>query len=132
MLHSDIIPEHSCDGELIPLEEVPTYLSFVRCSSCGTEFAFRARLRLGRLLCFQGCKTDRGVWGLATSPRPSTCPLMSASLAACPASPVRNARRTRSTVRRHSGVVAANTQRQTVAAIRSMTLVTVLRLIDSG
>jgi hypothetical protein len=40
MLHSDIVPEHSCDGELIPLVEAPAYLHFVRCSSCGTEFTF--------------------------------------------------------------------------------------------
>jgi hypothetical protein len=40
MLHSDIVPEHSCDSELIPLAEAPAYLPFVRCSSCGTEFTF--------------------------------------------------------------------------------------------
>ena len=40
MLHNDIVPEHSCDGKLVPLEEAPTCLHFVLCSSCGTEFAF--------------------------------------------------------------------------------------------
>jgi uncharacterized protein (DUF983 family) len=40
MLHSDIVAEHSCDAELIPLSEAPTYIHVVRCSSCGTEFAF--------------------------------------------------------------------------------------------
>ena len=40
MLHRDIVPEHSCDGELIPLEEAATYLHVVRYSSRGTEFAF--------------------------------------------------------------------------------------------
>jgi hypothetical protein len=40
MLHRDILPEHSCDGELIPMEEDRTYLHVLRCSSCGTEFAF--------------------------------------------------------------------------------------------
>jgi hypothetical protein len=40
MLDSDIVPEHSCDGELIPLDEAPAYLHFVRCPSFGTESAF--------------------------------------------------------------------------------------------
>jgi hypothetical protein len=39
-LNSNIVPENPCDGELIPPEEAPTYLHFVRCSSCGTEFTF--------------------------------------------------------------------------------------------
>jgi hypothetical protein len=39
-MHSDTVPEHACDGELFPLVEAPTYLHLVRCSSCGTEFAF--------------------------------------------------------------------------------------------
>jgi len=40
MFQSDILPEHSCDGELIPLNEAPTHLHVVRCVSCGTQFAF--------------------------------------------------------------------------------------------
>ena len=40
MLHSEILPEHTCDGELIPLMESSTYLQVVLCSSCGTEFSF--------------------------------------------------------------------------------------------
>jgi len=40
MLHSDIVPDHSCGGELIPLEEDRTHLRHLRCSFCGTEFAF--------------------------------------------------------------------------------------------
>ena len=40
MLHSDILPGHSCDGELIPLKESSTYVQVVLCSSCGAEFSF--------------------------------------------------------------------------------------------
>jgi hypothetical protein len=39
MLHRDILPEHSCDGELIELhEDDPTYVHFAQCASCGIEF----------------------------------------------------------------------------------------------
>jgi len=40
MLHSDILPGHSYDGELIPLKESSTYVQVALCSSCGTEFSF--------------------------------------------------------------------------------------------
>jgi hypothetical protein len=40
MLHSDITPEHCCDGEPIPLQRSTEYLRFVRCSSCGTKFTY--------------------------------------------------------------------------------------------
>jgi len=40
MLHSEIIPEHSCDGELVPLKEDGTYIRVVRFYSCGTEFSY--------------------------------------------------------------------------------------------
>jgi hypothetical protein len=40
MLHSEIVPEHSCHGELVELNQAPTYLHLARCSSCGTEFTF--------------------------------------------------------------------------------------------
>jgi len=42
MLHCDIIPEQSCRGQLIELEGTSTKLQFVKCLSCGTEFAFEA------------------------------------------------------------------------------------------
>jgi hypothetical protein len=40
MLHSDILPEHSCDGELIQLDRSHAYLKQARCSTCGTEFTY--------------------------------------------------------------------------------------------
>jgi hypothetical protein len=40
MLHRDLLPEQSCDGELIPVEEDRPDLRAVHCSSCGTEFVF--------------------------------------------------------------------------------------------
>jgi hypothetical protein len=41
MLHSDIIPEHLCDGELIQRDQTPAYVQFARCSSCGSEFTYQ-------------------------------------------------------------------------------------------
>ena len=38
--HSDIVPEHSCHGELIELNDDSAYLHHVWCCSCGTEFTF--------------------------------------------------------------------------------------------
>jgi hypothetical protein len=40
MLHSDILPEHSCDGELIQWDRSHAYLKQARCSTCGTEFTY--------------------------------------------------------------------------------------------
>jgi hypothetical protein len=39
LLHGDIIPEHSCSGEIVRLNQGPTYVYFAQCASCGTEFA---------------------------------------------------------------------------------------------
>jgi hypothetical protein len=40
MLHSEIIPEHNCGGELIELsEDEPTYVHS-QCARCGAEFTF--------------------------------------------------------------------------------------------
>lgn len=39
MLHGDIIPEQSCQGELVEIEGSSTNLQFVKCLSCGTQFA---------------------------------------------------------------------------------------------
>jgi hypothetical protein len=38
MRHSDIIPEHLCDGELIEREQPRAYVQMAWCSTCGTEF----------------------------------------------------------------------------------------------
>jgi hypothetical protein len=40
MLHSDIVPEHDCNGELIEVDQSSTRIHCVWCSSCGTEFTF--------------------------------------------------------------------------------------------
>jgi hypothetical protein len=41
VLHSEILPEHGCGGELIELpEDEPTYVHFAQCARCGTEFTF--------------------------------------------------------------------------------------------
>jgi predicted RNA-binding Zn-ribbon protein involved in translation (DUF1610 family) len=40
MLHSDIVPEHLCDGELIERDQAPSYVHFALCSSCGAEFSY--------------------------------------------------------------------------------------------
>lgn len=48
MLHSDILPEHDCGGELIELpEDEPTYVHFAQCASLWDGIYFRARFRLG-------------------------------------------------------------------------------------
>jgi len=39
MLHSDIVPEHACPGELIDVSQKPD-LHQVWCASCGTEFTY--------------------------------------------------------------------------------------------
>ena len=39
MLHSDIVPEHDCDGELIDISE-SKYVTKTWCSKCGTEFSY--------------------------------------------------------------------------------------------
>lgn len=39
MLHNDIVPEHSCKGELIDLSETK-FLRTFRCSFCGTELTY--------------------------------------------------------------------------------------------
>jgi len=39
VLHSEILPEQDCGGELIELpEDEPTYVHFAQCARCGTEF----------------------------------------------------------------------------------------------
>ena len=40
MLHSDIVPEHLCNGELIEVDQSSTRIRRVWCSSCRTEFTF--------------------------------------------------------------------------------------------
>jgi hypothetical protein len=40
MRHSDIIPEHGCNGELIQQNEEPVYVYIAWCSGCGTEFRY--------------------------------------------------------------------------------------------
>jgi hypothetical protein len=41
MLHSDIVPEHDCNGELIKVDQRSKRIRcFFWCSSCGTEFTF--------------------------------------------------------------------------------------------
>jgi hypothetical protein len=40
MLHSKIIPEHGCDGELVELEDRKQTLQYFVCSSCAAEFTF--------------------------------------------------------------------------------------------
>jgi hypothetical protein len=41
VLHSEILPEQDCGGELIGLpEDEPTYVHFAQCVRCGTEFTF--------------------------------------------------------------------------------------------
>ena len=40
MLHSDILPEHDCGGELIELPEDEPNVHFAQCARCGTEFTF--------------------------------------------------------------------------------------------
>ena len=40
MLHSDIVPEHECDGELIELPATSEHVRHAWCSSCGTEFTY--------------------------------------------------------------------------------------------
>jgi hypothetical protein len=41
VLHSEILPEQDCDGELIELpEDGPTYVHFAQCVRCGTEFTY--------------------------------------------------------------------------------------------
>ena len=39
MLHSDIVPEHECNGELIDVSE-SKYVTKTWCLSCGTEFTY--------------------------------------------------------------------------------------------
>jgi hypothetical protein len=39
MMHSDIVPEHCCDGE-IQMEASTQFVRVVRCSACGTEFTY--------------------------------------------------------------------------------------------
>jgi hypothetical protein len=38
--HSDVVPEHSCGGKLIPMEKSTPYVCFAQCAFCGAEFAF--------------------------------------------------------------------------------------------
>jgi hypothetical protein len=40
MLHSEILPEHECDGELIELPPCPNHIQTAWCSSCGAEFRY--------------------------------------------------------------------------------------------
>jgi hypothetical protein len=40
VLHSDIIPEHLCDGELIQRDQTPAHVHFAWCSPCGTKFTY--------------------------------------------------------------------------------------------
>ena len=40
MLHSDIVPEHDCNGELIEVNQSSRRTRCLWCSSCGTEFTF--------------------------------------------------------------------------------------------
>jgi hypothetical protein len=41
MLHSDILPEQGCDGELIEVPERCTpKVTFSRCAKCWTEFMY--------------------------------------------------------------------------------------------
>jgi hypothetical protein len=41
MLHSDIVPEHDCNGELIEVDQRSKRIRcFFWCSSCRTEFTF--------------------------------------------------------------------------------------------
>ena len=41
MLHSEILLEQNCGGELIELpEDEPTHVHFARCARCETEFTF--------------------------------------------------------------------------------------------
>ena len=40
MLHSDILPEHDCGGQLIELPEDELNVHFAQCARCGTEFTF--------------------------------------------------------------------------------------------
>jgi hypothetical protein len=41
MRHSDIVPEHECDGELIELPPTPTHIQRAWCSVCGAEFSYQ-------------------------------------------------------------------------------------------
>jgi hypothetical protein len=38
--HSDIAPEHGCNGELSQQNEEPAYVYVAWCSGCGTEFRY--------------------------------------------------------------------------------------------
>jgi hypothetical protein len=40
MRHSDIIPEHLCDGERIEREQTRAWVQVAWCSDCGTEFSY--------------------------------------------------------------------------------------------
>jgi hypothetical protein len=41
VLHSEIIPEQDCGGEVTELpEDEPTHVRFAQCARCGTEFTF--------------------------------------------------------------------------------------------
>ena len=41
MLHSDLIPELECNGQLIQIDERSTrWVTVVRCSLCGTDFTY--------------------------------------------------------------------------------------------
>jgi hypothetical protein len=40
VLHSEILPEHDCGGELIELPEDELNVHFAQCAGCGTEFTF--------------------------------------------------------------------------------------------
>ena len=41
MLHSDLAPEHECDGELIELTPTTAPVQRVQCPACGTEFEYQ-------------------------------------------------------------------------------------------
>lgn len=54
MLHSDILPEHDCGGELIELPEDEPNVHFAQCARCGTEFTW-CPIPIGSRWCIQGC-----------------------------------------------------------------------------
>ena len=61
MLHSDIVPEHECDGELIELTPDPSASDVASWSWCGAESTFQADSDWVTIV-LPGCGTDRQVF----------------------------------------------------------------------
>jgi hypothetical protein len=58
VLHSDLISEYACEGELIPIEELSTErLRLLWCAGCGTEITYTHDCEWGWMVC-PGMRSD--------------------------------------------------------------------------